>query len=323
MAHWSESFFEGVDTFFAWLSTSLKQTTESYIDLETADSPTVLVNHDGSLLSILKIEGVSALVGSLEFENLVAGLTNSFQGAMGRPGHALQVYFSHDKQNIKKLIRDTFEPATATAKRLELNLSDLFEERIDYMAQYCAEERVYFVLITRPFNLPSEQQKAASKAKLKMIKEMKLPPFKNSQTVYAAIAELRDTHDAYVRSVMNDLDSLHVFAKLLEVHDAVHAIRMTADPDYTADDWRPSLPGDKVTVREVNSFEGDTSDLLWPPLAKQVFPRDAEILDLRTVRVGDKIFSSTYIDLFPKDLRPFIQLFTRILPAHIPWRISF
>lgn len=94
-------FFEGVDTFFAWLSTSLKQTTESYIDLETADSPTVLVNHDGSLLSILKIEGVSALVGSLEFENLVAGLTNSFQGAMGRPGHALQVYFSHDKQNIK------------------------------------------------------------------------------------------------------------------------------------------------------------------------------------------------------------------------------
>lgn len=82
-----------------------------------------------------------------------------------------------------------------------------------------------------------------------MIKEMKLPPFKNSQTVYAAIAELRDTHDAYVRSVMNDLDSLHVFAKLLEVHDAVHAIRMTADPDYTADDWRPSLPGDKVTVR--------------------------------------------------------------------------
>ncbi|MCE0724779.1 MULTISPECIES: type IV secretion protein IcmB [Legionella] len=323
MAHWSESFFEGIDTFFAWLSTSLKQTTESYIDLETADSPTVLVNHDGSLLSILKVEGVSALVGSLEFDNLVDGITNSFQGAMGRPGHALQVYFSHDKQNIRKLIQDTYEPATASARRLELNLTDLFEERVNYMAQYCAEERVYFVLITRPFNLPSEQLKVATKTKMKMIKDMKAPPFKNSQTIYAAIPELRDTHDAYVRSVMNDLDSLHVFAKLLEVHDAVHAIRMTADPDYTADDWRASLPGDKVTVREINNFEGDASDLLWPSLAKQVFPRDAEVLDLRTVRVGDKIYSSTYIDLFPKDLRAFIQLFTRILPAHIPWRISF
>ncbi|MBI2784912.1 MAG: type IV secretion protein IcmB [Legionella longbeachae] len=323
MAHWSESFFEGIDTFFAWLSTSLKQTTESYIELETADSPTVLVNHDGSLVSILKVEGISALAGNDEFDMLVEGLTNAFQAAMGRPGHALQVYFSHDKQNIRKLIQDTYGPATATAKRLELNLSDLFEERVNYMAQYCAEERLYFVLITRPFNLTSEQLKAANKAKLKMIKDSKAPPFKNSQTIYAAVPELRDTHDAYVRAIMNDLDSLQVFAKLLEVHDAIHAIRMTADPDYTADDWRASLPGDKVTVREVNSFEGDASDLLWPSLAKQVLPRDAEALDLRTVRVGDKIYSSTYVDLFPKDLRPFIQLFTRILPSHIPWRISF
>lgn len=323
MAHWSESFFEGVDTFFAWLSTSLKQTTESYIDLETADSPTVLVNHDGSLLSVLKIEGISALAGSVEFEHLISGLTNAFQAAMGRPGHALQVYFSHDKQNIKKLINDTYEPAVATAKRLELNLTDLFEERVNYMSLYCAEERTYFVLITRPFNLTSEQLKAANKAKAQMIKELKAPPFKNTQTIYAAIPELRDTHDAYVRSIMNDLGSLNIFAKLMEVHDAIHAIRMTADPDYTADDWRASLPGDKVTIREINEFEGDASDLLWPSLAKQVFPRDAEVLDLRTIRVGDKIYSSTYIDLFPKDIRPFIHLFARILPSHVPWRISF
>ncbi|MGL6028981.1 MAG: type IV secretion protein IcmB, partial [Legionella sp.] len=141
MATWSESFFEGIDTFFAWLSTSLKQTTESYIDLETADSSTVLVNHDGSLISILKIEGITALAGADEFTHLVNGLTNSFQGAMGRPGHALQVYFSHDKQNIRKVIEDIYQPAEVTAQRLELNLRDLFAERVDYLAQYCAEER--------------------------------------------------------------------------------------------------------------------------------------------------------------------------------------
>lgn len=323
MAKWSESFFEGIDTFFAWLSTSLKQTTESYIDLETADSSTVLVNHDGSLISILKIEGITALAGAEEFQRLVAGLTNAFQGAMGRPGHALQVYFSHDKQNIRKVIEDIYSPAEATAQRLNLNLKDLFAERVDYLSQYCAEERVYFVLITRPFNLSSDQLKASNKAKLKVLKDNKAPPFKNSQTIFAAIPELRDTHDAYVRAVLNDLDSLRVFAKLLNVHEAVHAIRMTADPDYTADDWKATLPGDNLPVREVNSFEGDASDLLWPSLAKQVIPRDGESLDLRTIRVGDKIYSSTYIDLFPKDVRPFINLFARILPSHIPWKISF
>ncbi|HAZ7572005.1 type IVB secretion system protein IcmB/DotO [Legionella sp. PATHC032] len=323
MANWSESFFEGVDTFFAWLSTSLKQTTESYIDLETADSPTVLVNHDGSLLSVLKIEGITGLAGPEEFERLVEGLANSFQAAMGRPGHALQVYFSHDKQNIVKMIKDIYDPAEATASRLELNLRDLFEERVNYLSQYCAEERVYFVLYTRPFNLASDQLKAANKAKMKMIKDTKAPPFKNTQTIFAAVPEIRDTHDAYVRAILNDLDALNVIAKLLEVHDAVHAIRMTGDPDYTADDWRATLPGDKISVRELNNFEGDPSDLLWPPLSKQVLPRDAEIIDLRTVRVGDKIYSSTYIDLFPKDVRPFISLFSRILPSHVPWKISF
>lgn len=320
---WAESFFEGVDTFFAWLSTSLKQTTESYCDLETADSPTVLVNHDGSLLSIIKIEGVTALAGAEEFERLVEGLSNAFQGAMGRPGHALQVHFSHDKQNIRKVIQDIYTPAEATARRLELTLDDLFQERVNYLSRYCAEERLYFVLFTRPFNLTQEQLKAANKAKMKMIKDTKSPAFKNSQTVYAAIPELRDTHDAYVRSIMNDLDSLKIYAKLMEVHDAVHAIRMTADPDFTADDWRATLPGDKIIPRELQGFNGDPSDLLWPSLAKQIIPRDAETLDLRTVKVGNKIYSSVFIDLFPKDVRPFLNLFTRILPSHVPWRISF
>ncbi|MDP3705634.1 MAG: type IV secretion protein IcmB [Legionellaceae bacterium] len=323
MSTFTESFLEGVDTFFAWLSTSLKQTTESYCELETADSPTVLVNHDGSLLSVISIEGVTSLVGADEFTRLVEGLANAFQGAMGRSGHALQVYFSHDKQNIQKVIRDIYAPAIVTAERLNLNLQDLFEERVNYLSRYCSEERLYFVLITRPFNLPSDQLKTAFKTKIKTIREEKIPPFKNSQAIFAAISELRDTHNAYVRSVLNDVDTLNIIARQLNVHDAVHAIRMTADPDFTADDWRASLPGDPLTVREVNDFEGDASDLLWPSLAKQVIPRDGETLDRRTVLVGNKIYSSTYIDLFPKDVRPFTQLFTRILPTHVPWRISF
>lgn len=323
MGRWADSFFEGVDTFFAWLSTSLKQTTESYCELETADSPTVLVNHDGTLLSIIKVEGITALAGPEEFDMLVEGLSNAFHAAMGRPGHALQVLFSHDKQNIRKVISDIFAPAESTAQRLELNLEDLFKERIEYLSLYCSEEALYFVLFTRPFNLTSEQLKTANKAKVKMIKDNKAPPFKNTQTIYAAVPELRDTHDAYVRAILNDMDRLNIFAKLMEVHDAVHAIRMTADPDFTADDWRPSLPGDPIYPREVSNFEGDASDLLWPPLSRQVIPRDAQNIDMRTIRVGDKLYAPVFIDLFPREVRPFIALFSRILPAHIPWRISF
>ncbi|NCT56277.1 MAG: type IV secretion protein IcmB [Legionella sp.] len=323
MANWAESFFEGVDTFFAWLSASLKQTTESYCELETADAPTVLVNHDGSLVSVIRIDGVTELLGNDEFERLVEGVTNAFRAPMGRPGHAIQVFFEQDKQKVKQLIHDIYTPALATSKRVGLNLDDLFQERENFLSDYCAAENVYFVLFTRPFNLSTEQLKLANAAKMKMLKDKKAPPFKTAQTVYAAIPELRDTHDAFVRSVLNDFGTLNIVARLLEVHEALYAVRMTADPDYTAEDWRPSLPGDNLPIQEVNDFEGDPSDLLWPSLAKQVIPRDAEIIDRRTVLVGNRLYTSSYIDLFPKDVRAFVTLFARILPTHVPWRISF
>jgi intracellular multiplication protein IcmB len=323
MAKWAESFFGGLDVFLSWISTALKQTTSSYCDLETADSPTVLVNHDGSLVSVMKIEGVGTLVGEAEFTRIVEGVSNALKGGMSQNGHALQIFFQQDKEHVLKAIEDIYAPARETAKALDLKLDDLFKERANFLAKYCAAEKVYLVLITRPFVLSDDQLKVANKTKIKIIREEKVPPFRQSQAVFAAIAELRDIHSAYVRSILNDFESLQISTQLLEVHDILHAIRITADPTFTADDWKASLPGDYLHVRDVNGFDCDPSDLLWPPIAKQVIPRDAEIVDRRTVLVGNRLYSSVYIDLFSKDIRSFAHLFVRVLSSSIPWRISF
>ncbi len=323
MANILNSFLDGIDTFLAWLSTSLKQTTESYCDLETADSPTVIVAHDGSLISLIKISGVTQLIGSSEFERLHEGLTLSLQTALSRSGHALQVLFHYDRQIVADLIKDTLAPGQQTSQRLGLNLNDLFKERISFLSQHCAYESVYFVLWTRPMSLTTEQYQRASKDKLKFIRDKKVPPFQITQNVIAAIPDLRDTHDAFVRSVIHDLATLNIAANLLEVHDAIHAIRAVADPAFTDKNWRPTLPGDKVLPKEYDKSRGAISDLLWPSLARQVLPRDAENLDLRTVRLGDQIYSCIFIDLLPKELKPFNALLQRTLAARIPWRISF
>lgn len=323
MSNFVESFFDGVDTFFAWLSTSLHQTNESYCELETADSKDTLVTHDGSLISVIEIHGVRSLVGNEEFQRLVEGMSNSLQTSMGRAGHAIQIYFAHDKKAVRQKIFKNFEPTQLTASRLELDLTDLFEERLNYLSSYCADEKVFLVLWTRAGALTKEQLKLANKEKLNMLRDTKAPPFKNSQTIFAAISALRDGHSAFVRSVLNDFDTLNINLSLLNVHDAVHAIRSSADPEFTDDNWRATLPGDKIPAREFDAFEGDPSDILWFTLSKQVLPRDGESLDLRTVRIGDKIYSSVFIDLFPKDIKNFMLLFNRILPSHIPWRMSY
>lgn len=323
----SMSIFSGVSdflgTFLSWTSTSLKQTTASYCDLQTADSPTVLVNHDGSLLSVVRVDGVKSLIGREEFDQIQLGLQNSLQTTMSQSGHTIQVYFNYNKEEVKTDITDILAPAKATSERLGLRLDDLFEERVRHLSRYCAHEEVFVVLCTGLKSLTPEQLKRANKEKLQLIKEKAVPSFRLTQNILAAVPDLRESHDSFVRSVVNDFQQYGLIASLLGAHDAVHAIRMSADPEFTSPHWKPVLPGDKITIKELKGASGEISDVLWPSLSKQVLPRDAENIDLRTARIGDRDYATVFIDLFPKEIQTFVRLFARTLQTQIPWRMSF
>ncbi len=233
MANVVDAFLGGVDSILAWMSMLLKTTVSSYCDLETADSPTVLVSHDGSLLSIIKVNGVTTLLGSTEFDRLYQGVAGIFLTALSRDGYEIQVLFNYNPEKAQELIGDIYEPAKATAARLKLDLDDLFEERVNYLARYCAEEEVFLVLWTRPRSLSSEQMSQAAKTKAKFIAENKMPPFNNTQFPMAAIPDLRNAHDSFVRATMNDLATLNLDVRLLQVHEALYEVRMSVDPDFT------------------------------------------------------------------------------------------
>lgn len=314
---------DGIDAILAWFSTEVKQTVESYCDIETAVDRHTLVARDGSLISVIKVFGVTKLIGQEEFTALHAGLTQSLQATLKRPGHVLQVYFAYDREAVKPEIEEILAPARATAKRLQLDLDDLFNERVNYISKYCAHEELYFVLWTRPYSLNGEQLKRANKDKLAFIRDHKIPAFKNGQNLIAAIPDLRESHTSFVRSVVTDMNAQNIYCEQLEVHDAVYAMRFSADADFTATDWRPVLPGDTIPAHEARPMAGELSGLMYPPLARQIFPRDAETMDLRTLRVGDRIYTPLFIDLFPQDLKTFSALFARTLPTRVPWRISF
>jgi len=311
------------DGLLGWMSSSLGQLNENYCQFESADSPNVLCCKDGSLASIIKIQGASFLVGPDEFEKLHGSISNTLQTSLSRPGHAIQVYFSHDKDCVERDLNYILEPAQQTAERLHLNLTDLFEEKIEHLSRYCASETIYMVLMTRQSALNKAQADQSIKDRVKRSKAGNIPPMRNAQDFLAAIPELRDTHDSFVKATVSDFNSFGLLTELIPVHDACRAVRESFDPEFTAPTWRPYLPGDKIPVRESKNFSGEISDILWPPLAKQLMPRDGEIIDLRTTRIGDRIYASVFIDLFPQEVQQFGKLFSRCLHAKIPWRVSF
>jgi intracellular multiplication protein IcmB len=309
---------ESIESFLAWFSTALKQTTESYCDLETADSSTTLVAHDGALVSIIHVEGARQLVGEAEFKYIHEKLTAHFQAALRHRGHTFQVVFHYDPHAATDQINHVLAYSPSN-----LDLEDVLNERIHYVGQQCGYESVYFVLWTHPDYLTHEQNKQAERNKLQLIRQKQLPPFQLTQNVIAAIPELRNTHDAWVNSTQEELEALDISARILEVHEASYAIRQLADPNFTDPNWQACLPGDKVPLKHYEKSQTHISDVLWPSLARQLLPREAENLDLRTVQFGDQIYSCVFVDLLPKTLQPFSALLQRTLSSRIPWRISF
>ncbi len=317
---------EGLDSILAWLGGALGQNVDKYCELETADGDHTLVLKDGSLLSIIRLHGATELVGPDEFEMLHQGLTRILGSALNQPGHAIQVYFRHDKEGVERQIKETLNPGMQTAKRLELDLDDLFDERIAHLSHYCAAEECFLVLYTRVHSLSKQQMKQSVQNRLDEAKRAQLPPvtMKRAQKFLAAVPEIKDSHESFVRNTINDLSDLHLHTQLLAVHDALYAVRKSIDPDVTGTDWHPVLPGDSIPVRNLpKDSQRDLSDVLWPPLQEQLIPRDGEVLNLRTCRVGDRIYASCFIELFPQDIQPFMELFKKVTSTSLPWRVSF
>ena len=323
MASIIDPVLETLDGVLAWMGTSIGQTTESYCQLETATDNYTLVAKDGSLVSVIKIHGATFLVGPEEFERIHNNLTHSLRASLGRPGHAIQVYFYHDREPVTTDLHNILEPARQTAKKLDLDLADLFEERVQFLKNYCNSEEMYFVLWTRPSSMTKSQNEQSIKDRIARNKKANIPPIRNAQNFLTAIPELKDTHNSLVQATLADLSDMGFKNVLLNVHEACYAIRRSVDKDFTDIDWQAYLPGDKIPIRETKNFKGDISDLLWPPLSKQLIPRNGKVLNLRTARIGDKIYGSIFIDLFPKELIPFVALFKRIMHANLPWRISY
>ncbi len=323
-----EGILDGVSFLGSTISVALKKSGSSYTDLQTADGEHDLIRDDGTLVSIIQIRGFIGLVGEEEYSRLIEQSLQTFNTPMKTVGHTWSMNFSYNIDQVKSKISDNYKLARQTAKRLNLDLDDVLRERVDYMSRYCSSEDVFLVINTHSDVLTGEQLRASSKDKIQSLKENKTPNFKKTQSPTVSIQEIRDAHKSFVSSVVADLNSAGVSCLLLPVHEAVYHVRNSAFPSFTDDKWSPVLIGDKIKPKVVEenlnvSPEADLADLLWPSLEAQLFPQDGEIFDIKTCRVGDRLFSSIYIDLYPKDVQPFTRLFARVIQNHFPWKMDF
>lgn len=309
--NWFFKFIVPFQTFF-------RQSIESFIMLETSDDNYSLVAKDGSLITYLKVDGSRQVIGEQEYQHLVEGATIKIGARFDRRGHAMQVYFVRDPTRIEPYLKQMVAPSRKAAENAGLDLDDVFRERVRHLSTYLTYEECYFVLWTRASILTKSEIKRAAK-------ESKAKKWLNAgyaQYPLAALDALRTRHKSYISAVTAALDELGIKSEMMEVHDALRAVRDNMFPGKTNHNWKVCLPGDPIPPRAPHSSR-DMSEIMWPPLSQQIAVGDATILGRSICQIGDMYWGGADMTLGPMDAMPFSMLLNRLFEADIPWRISF
>lgn len=311
------SFFKNL---LAPFQIGLRQSVDSFIRLETVEDEHTIVAKDGSLVTYMKVEGSRAIIGPDEYKFLIEASTLKIGARFDNQGHALQVYFCRDFNRVLKNLQHAVSPSKLTAKNIQLELDDLFAERIRHLKHYVSHEEFYFVLWTRPSAL--SQSEAARLSQENKENPNTGVPAAFAQNPYRAIDPLKTKHKSFIASITSALDELGVRATKMEVHDALRAVRNNLYPTRSNDQWRACIPGDPIPPRAPMS-KVDISDLLWPPLSHQLVAGPSKKVDESIALIGDLLWAGADMTLAPMDPTPFTQLLNRLFDAKIPYRISF
>ena len=296
-----------------------------YCRLETVDDD-VLVADDGSLVSLLRLEGSLKHVGVEEYGSIVSGLTEKFQSSFSKPGHLLQVVFEYDPESSASRITELLRPSRLTAQNLGLHVGPLLDDWGATLQRYCALETCWLVLWTRPAVLPDSLRKTALKERNAAMS--KVPTIPGCQQVSRAVAALHDAHNGFLTGVMDAFRQVDLLVHPLSAHEALRDIRLCISPEMTGRDWRPLIPGDPLPLRlpDPDTNRADRlHNMLYPDFKTQLWPREGELISRNAIRIGDRIFGPLIMTLMPQTPKPFQELF-RVLARRderLPYRISF
>lgn len=324
------SITDGLDSFIHSFAKGINQDIVDHVDIETAVNPYTLVSADGSLVSIIRLDGIKGIYAGSELDQQIFNPLNSLLGSyLDKKDHAIQVFFSMDNERIKDELRRILAGAFDTAQKLSLDANDILEERIKNLSRLCSVEESFVVLWTTPSSLTSQEKKrmAAEKSELAKAADISRPKTPSvGQNLLVGYEALNNRHEAFIKMMEQDFSGLGISVKKLSVREGLRSVRKSIDPQWTAYNWEPRLPGDKILPKQTRIYPSgkEEYDLMWPKIGWQVAPRKAIEHDNQTVVIGDKIYAPIYIDLFQKEEKTFSALLSRLINQDdIPWRISY
>ena len=302
------------------------------IRVESVEDDRTLTLKDGSLASMIRIDGAMRHEGPPELAGVADALRVSMAPYLSRPGHAIELSFSRDPTNAQRKVEQAVSRGRRRAGELGLDLADILDGSRRRLSQQLTGESFLAVIYTRP---SADAVTSAGRRQTVSAERRAL----NHRTENLGMHGLIARHESLTDALCRDLKARSRAAQVLSAIDALREIRASLYP-FTApwkQEWTPALAqrGDSraqapcalgmMPCTEQQMETGDPSNLLPPGMDIQLATEDGAVLDSNTVRIGDALFAGFDVTVAPEILTPFDSLVTAITesPVRLAWRCRF
>lgn len=326
---------DNIDALLAYTHGAVFKTNpKEMLDLFTTDDDFTFVAKDGSLITLVRVRGITSTMYSEELVAAIDEISDLIgKGLLSSGAHSLNISFEFDPDEAYQYAMRSLTPTRRTAQRLGLGnlMSTVFEEKARKMAEFCQVENCYLALITSPAAIHKGDMKGQLKERSEAMRTW-------PETAEALLNDfgfplLRTKHSTMVQSFMSNmrrLTSLKDVGLIMEpmsVRAYLKEVKRTVEPESDPK-WEPRIADDvfkdirvPVTPKEQKP---DNLDAAMPPsFGQQIFSRTPETVGLRYAILGNRVYYPVALAIGPTDPETFDRLVLQASDLRLPFRISF
>ncbi|WP_440615192.1 hypothetical protein [Cysteiniphilum sp. 6C5] len=320
MKNWFEFLHGGSQALINWLSHYLKQELSAYCDLYGIDDEqSLLINKNGSLLSVFELEGFSQVASVAQLQHLSNKLSQVLQPYLAKLGHSLQFVIDYKPtMTIEKSqkISQTWQHNLAL---LQADIAhELLQSKQQHLTQHCCEIRVFIVVSSHLTLLDKEdikQCKSKTVIKDKVVTDVMSEYLKHSADMLYAL------HIGFLEDFCEIFKQLQLSLIKLDGVDAVKVIKAQLYPHGELEHWQPRGASDKLSIK-VNPKTND-AELAHIALDRQLLTEALTIEKSEVIACDEMLASVVGVELFPLDEVGFYSLFNQLTAKKAPFRISY
>jgi len=302
------------------------------IDPATTDDKHTFVLRDGTMMTVLRVRGLTSTLQGSEMRDLIYELAEICgRELMSSGAHSFSISFEFDPDQAYTYAKNALRGTQLTARKLGMGefIDEIMEEKATTMAKWCQAENCYIALYTYPRSIANNEMSGQIKERTEAMKTW--PATAEALLNDAAFPQLRVQHSNMVNSFVTNISHLRsikdasLLTQYIDVRQYMRLAKQITEPG-SAPDFEPRVAEDflkemHVPVKPRRRDFRNADHMMPPPFGDQLFGSNPETIGLSYVVSGNRIHYGLAVSRGPTEPETFDRLIIQASSMRLPFRI--